>query len=50
MEHDHRMFEDIPGLNGLPGVTANLFPALNFSIHPKGATNVIRVPGIATSS
>ena len=48
MEFDHRMYEDIPGLNGIPGVTANLFPALNFSIHPEGATNILRIERMVT--
>lgn len=48
MEFDHRMYEDIPGLNGIPGVTANLFPALNFSIHPEGATNILRIEKMVT--
>ena len=46
LEYDHRGYEDIPGLSGLPGITANLFHSLNYLIHPDGATNVICVQGM----
>ncbi|OMJ80076.1 hypothetical protein SteCoe_19768 [Stentor coeruleus] len=46
VEYDHRSYEQIPGLGGLPCVTANLFPSLNYMIHPEGSSNIIVVEGI----
>ena len=46
VEFDHRSYEEIPGLGGLPCVTANLFPSLNYLIHPEGSSNIICIEGI----
>jgi U2 snRNP auxiliary factor large subunit len=46
LDHDHRTYEELPGLCGMPGITANLFPSLNYLVHPEGATNVVSVEGM----
>ncbi len=43
IEYDHRSYENIGGLSNLPCITANLFPTLNYYIHPDGSTNIIRI-------
>lgn len=47
LEYDHRSYEDISGLGGLPCITGNLFPSLNYLIHPEGSTNIVCIEGIA---
>ena len=46
LEYDHRSYEEVPGLGGIPCVTGNLFPSLNYLIHPEGSTNIVVVDGI----
>jgi U2 snRNP auxiliary factor large subunit len=46
VEYDHRSYEEIPGLGGLPCITANLFPSLNYLVHPEGSSNIICIEGI----
>ena len=46
VEYDHRSYEEIPGLGGLPCITGNLFPSLNYLIHPEGSSNIICIEGI----
>ncbi|CAG9333255.1 unnamed protein product [Blepharisma stoltei] len=50
LEYDHRSYEDISGLGGLPCITGNLFPSLNYLIHPEGSTNIVCIEGMADSA
>lgn len=46
VEYDHRSYETVPGLGGIPFVTGNMFPSLNFLTHPDGSSNIIAIEGI----
>ena len=46
VEYDHRSYETVSGLGGIPFVTGNLFPSLNFLTQPDGSSNIIAVEGI----